>query len=236
MMRRTLCLALAALLLILARQAVAEEEVYIPPERLVCARLLAPPPALDSSEQKQDMDTVAALQRQRTPAQEAQVRADAEYSVFRFADVLGPQAFTSEKLPATARLFKKVKRDVSAILAPAKATWNRPRPFVTNPDIHPCVDPPKGDSYPSQHSTFGTVTAIVLANMVPEKAAEIHGRGERFRQNRVIAGVHYPSDVAGGRIVGSMLAAFLFQDPQFLADFAQARDETRAALGLAAGN
>ena len=235
-MRRSLSLALAILVLLVSRPLWAGEETYIPAQRIVCAMLLAPPPALDSGEQKTDMDTVAAMQRQRTPAQEALVRADAEYSAFRFADVLGPEAFTADRLPLTAGLFKKIKHDVSAILAPAKKTWNRPRPFVTNPDLHPCVDPPKGDSYPSQHSTFGTVTAIVLANMVPEKAAAIHARGEQYRLNRIIAGVHYPSDVAGGRIVGSMLAAFLFQDPQFQADFQQARSETRAALGLAPGN
>ena len=236
MMRRTLSLSTAVLLLFLIRPVLAGEVVYVPADRIVCAMLLAPPPALDSGEQQADMATVAAMQRQRTPAQEAQVRADAEYTPFRFADVLGPEAFTPDKLPRTANLFKKVKRNVSAVLGPAKAAWNRPRPFVTNPDIHPCVDPPKGDSYPSQHSSFGTVTAILLANMVPEKAAEIHARGERYRLNRVIAGVHYPSDVAGGRIVGTLLAAFLFQDPRFMADFTQARGETRAALGLTAGN
>lgn len=235
-MRRSLSLALAILVLLAFQPLFAGEESYIPAERIVCAMLLAPPPALDSGEQRSDMDTVAAMQRQRTPAQEAQVRADAEYSAFRFADVLGPEAFTADRLPRTAQLFKKIKHNVGQVLAPAKAAWSRPRPFVTNPDIHPCVDRPKGDSYPSQHSTFGTVTAIVLVNMVPEKAAEIHARGEQYRLHRIIAGVHYPSDVAGGRIVGSMLAAFLFQDPQFLAEFQQARSETRAALGLAAGN
>ena len=87
-------------------------------------------------------------------------------------------------------------------------------------------------SYPSGHSTFGTVDSIILANMVPERATQIYERAEAYRFNREIGGVHYPSDVAAGRIAGTVIAAFLQQSPVFQEAYAAARAETRQVLGL----
>ena len=162
---------------------------------------------------------------------EAFAKADAERSVFRFADVVG-ENFTPEKLPQATAFFNAVKDSADYLLGPAKEHWNRPRPYATNPEIHPCVPKPGNASYPSGHSTFGTVTSIVLANMIPERQTEIYARAELYRENREIGGVHYPTDVEAGRIAGTVVAAFLFQDPAFQAEFAKAKAEVRGVLGL----
>ena len=86
---------------------------------------------------------------------EAFAQADAERSVFRFADVVGTD-FTAGKLPQAEAFFNKIKKNADFILGPAKEHWNRPRPYATNPDIQPCVNRPGNASYPSGHSTFGT--------------------------------------------------------------------------------
>ena len=75
---------------------------------------------------------------------------------------------------------------------------------------------------------------FVLADMVPEKRAEIVARAGEFADNRVVAGVHYPSDVDAGRISGSVLAAFLFASPEFRAEEQVATAELRSALKLPA--
>ena len=115
---------------------------------------------------------------------------------------------------------------------PAKDFWKRPRPYATNPDLKPCVHKPHGPSYPSGHSTFGTVTGIILANMLPEKAGAIYARAGLYRFHRELGGVHYPSDVEAGHIAGTAIAAFLLKDPIFLAEFAKAKAELRHVLGL----
>lgn len=221
------------LLMLLPQQGWADETYFITREQINLSALLAPPPVVGSQEQQQEMAVLLNFQNTRTPAQVAFARADMERSVFRFQDVMG-ENFTAQKLPQVAALFAKVKKSADHILGPAKAHWDRPRPYTSNPDIHPCVDKPDNASYPSGHSTFGTVSAIILANMVPEKQAALFERAELYRLNREIGGAHYPSDVLAGRISGTVIAAFLLRSPEFQADFAKARSELRTVLGLPA--
>ena len=222
---------LLLLLLLLPQAGWSGEALFVARGQVDLTRLLPPPPALDSAWQQQEMGVLATLQKERTPAMEAFAQADAERSVFRFADVVG-EHFTAEELPVAAAFFKAVKENADELLGQAKKHWDRPRPYATNPAITPCVPRPGNASYPSGHSTFATVMSIVLANMVPEKQVAIYERAERYRLNREIGGVHYPSDVEAGRLSGTVIAAFLFQSPAFLADYAKARAEVRGALGL----
>jgi acid phosphatase (class A) len=218
-------------LLLLLPQYAWSETVFVSREQVDLIRLLPPPPAVGSAEQQEEMALLVRLQQERTPAMVAFALADAERSVFRFADVVGPQ-FTAETLPVTAAFFKAVKETGDHVLERAKKHWDRPRPYASNPEITPCVPKPGNASYPSGHSTFGTLVSIVLANMLPEKAVALAARAEQYRFNREIGGVHYPSDVAAGRIAGTVIAAFLFHNPEFQKQYAEARAETRRALGL----
>ena len=207
------------------------ETLFVSPGQVDLARLLPPPPAMDSAEQRDEIALLLQLQKQRTPAMVALAQADAAREVFRFADAVGPQ-FTADKLPATAALFQAVKENGDAILGNAKKHWDRPRPYAVSSEIDPCVHKPGNASYPSGHATYGTLVAVILADMVPEKAQALAARAEQYRFNREIGGVHYPSDVAAGRIAGTVIAAFLFNSPAFQQQYAVARAEVRSALGL----
>ena len=87
-------------------------------------------------------------------------------------------------------------------------------------------------SYPSGHSTLGTTVAILLSQMVPEKRAELYARGWYYGDERVIAGVHFPTDIEAGRIQATVIVAFMMQNAQFRSDLAAARAEVRSALSL----
>jgi acid phosphatase (class A) len=78
----------------------------------------------------------------------------------------------------------------------------------------------------------GNLMATLLADMLPEKAAQLSARGRLFGDHRVLAGVHFPSDVDAGRLCAAALAQALFMDPQFQAEFQAARSELRKALGF----
>jgi acid phosphatase (class A) len=117
----------------------------------------------------------------------------------------------------------------------AKGVYKRARPYALDPRIHPALGRPRDDSYPSGHAAAGYFFAIVLADMVPEKAAELYERGEAFARNRVIGGVHYPSDVETGKMSAALIAEALFASPDFQKDLSAARVELRAALGLPEG-
>ena len=194
--------------------------------------LLAPPPAAGSPAAHDDLQAVLAAQAARTPADDEAARADADRSAFRFADVLGP-GLTPAALPRTAAFFKRVNKLDKATVDAAKSFWHHPRPGVVSDQVHPLgVEKPGDWSYPSGHATFGYTTAILLADMLPEKRTVIFDRAALYARHRVVMGVHFPSDVEAGRIAGTVIAAQLLRDPAWQADFLAARDELRKALEL----
>jgi acid phosphatase (class A) len=207
------------------------QTTYVTSAQVDVLKLLPPPPALQSEEQKRDLDELLAIQKVRTTAQEQRALADAAAGTFGFAVVLGPK-FTAAALPKLALLMDKVRGDGAAIENIGKDNWKRPRPFDTSKDVQAVGNLPKGSSYPSGTSTVGYLTAIVLANMVPEKAAALFARGREAGYNRLVLGVHYPTDVEAGRLLATAVATSLFQNPTFLKDFADAKAELRQALGL----
>lgn len=226
---------------VLAENATQPAADYLAPSQVDLLQLLPPPPAPDSAAQKRDMQAMLDAQRHRTAAQTKRTEEDAEINVFRFADVLGPN-FTKENLPKLTAFFDRVRHSESPIVGAAKDYWHRPRPFEASARIHPSPGLKEGvanndgtynASYPSGHSTFGATCAIILGDMVPEKRAELFARGWEFGQNRVIGGVHYPTDVETGRIDATVLVYAMMQNPNYESDFASAEAELRAALGLA---
>jgi acid phosphatase (class A) len=204
---------------------------YLDPSRVDLIHILAPPPSPDTDEGKADLQAVLAMQRARMEAQVKEAQADTEASVFRFAGVIGPE-FKPENLPFASTFFQRVSSDSEEAVAVAKAYFNRPRPFVLDHDVRPIVGRSPSPCYPGGHATFAFVNAILLAYMMPERAAAIFSRARRFARNREIGGVHYPSDTEAGLISASVIDNVLLHEPRFLTDFARARAEVRHATGL----
>jgi acid phosphatase (class A) len=237
-MKRPHSLSLVVGLLIVAGAtspaAQAQEASYINAHQIPLGALLAPPPADGSARQLADLGAVLKVQNSRLPETVARAKDDVVVSVFRFADVLGP-AFTEANLPKTAALFEAAKHDAKLLAKSGKQYFRRARPFIASSDVHPTVASKPGDaydSYPSGHATFGYMSAILLAQMVPEKRDALFARGREYGENRVVDGVHYPSDVEAGQIDGTLVAAALIANPEFQKAFAQAKAEVRAALAL----
>lgn len=208
----------------------AKEKTYVTTREANLIRLLSPPPAEGSKQAKEEIDEILAFQKTRTNEAALRASADQEVSVFRFADTLGKN-FTKEKLPVTAEFFKNILNDEFNITEPAKSYWKRRRPSAIDGRVKPCVRVPLSASYPSGHSTAGNLMAIILADMVPEKSTAIYDRGREFALNRIIAGVHYRSDVESGRIAAAVIAAFMFNNPEFKEDYEASKAEVRSVLG-----
>src|SRR5580692_7804395 len=211
----------------------AADTYYISPSEIDLLHILAPPPPPDSPAGKTDLEGVLAAVNSRTEASIKQAQDDDQRTVFRFADVMGPN-FRTENLPLTTQLFQHVYQDGNAATLAAKNFFKRTRPFVIDPEIKILVVQPPDFSFPSNHSTFGNEAGILLADMVPENAAAIFARAAEYAHNRVVAGVHFPTDVEAGHVAASVIDNTLLHNPRFEADFAQAKAEVRTALGLAA--
>jgi acid phosphatase (class A) len=195
-------------------------------------QLLPPPPANDSVQTKAELGEILTIQVTRTKEMEARALADATENVWRFADVFDSPKFTAVALPKFAAFFDRVVETEGAVTDPAKAVWKRPRPHLYSDLVHPVVPLSKSGSYPSGHATVGTLMGIELANMLPEKRAQIMARAWEFGHNRVVGGIHYPSDIEMGRISGTVIAQTISTHPDFKAEFNAAKAELRAALGL----
>lgn len=212
-----------------AAQAKEDASLYLALEQLDSTLFIAPPPGPDVA--RREIEWMLDLQGKRTPEQAARSAADLEQSVFRFADVMGPK-FAASNLPIATKFFKKLYKTESAFNKQGKDKWDRPRPPVVDKRLEPVAKYGSSGSYPSGHSAFGFLTGIALAGMVPEKHAQIFERAREFGDNRVLGGVHYPSDIEAGRQLAVMIAVLAQQNPQYREDFTAARAEVRSVLGL----
>jgi acid phosphatase (class A) len=193
--------------------------------------ILPPPPANDSAKTKAELGEVLTIQVTRTPDMVTRAQADDEEVVWRFADVLGPK-FSKDALPKTAAFFDRVAATEGAVVDPAKKIFGRSRPHQMSDLVKPVVDLSKSAGWPSGHATLGTLMGILLADMIPEKRPEIMVRAWEYGDNRVVAGIHFPSDVEMGRIAGSVVAFELMQRDDFKTEYGAAKSELRAALNL----
>jgi acid phosphatase (class A) len=209
----------------------AAETNFVPPEHIDLTKILAPAPVLGSDQEKRDLAEIFATQKSRTSQRSERALADATAGIFGFADVLGPN-FNEQRVPLVAALLGKARTDAVAAVGAAKAVWNRQRPYAINSQVETIGDRPESSSYPSDASTVGYLTAILLADMVPEKAVALYARGREFGDDRVILSIHFPSDVEAGRFAATAVANALLQDAAFMKEFSGAKTELRQALGL----
>jgi acid phosphatase (class A) len=192
-------------------------------------KVLLPVPIASQSE----LPEVHHVQDTRTPAQIARAKADdAEEDMFVFNTVLGGK-FNAASLPLTATLSARVHANEGVITNPAKAYFRRIRPFNVDHTLKP-VCKVKGDpndyGYPSGHSASGYLEALVLIQMVPEKRNEILARADDYAHNRVVCGVHYPSDTQASKLVAYATMGLMMNNAEFQRDLAAAKAETRRAL------
>jgi acid phosphatase (class A) len=230
MIARKLTLALSILALSAGGNAFAAEMNFLAPHSVELLKILPPPPAPNSEAQKQDMADVMEVQKNRTPEIVKRAEADNVLSIWRYDDVLGPN-FKAASLPVFDAFMKTMHADARTLLSQTKDAWKRVRPPAVNSEVVQLGGPtrlPYG--YPSG-TTFGHLTAIVLANMVPEKSFDLYERSVEYSNNRVVLGVHYPRDAVAGAQAAAVAAQAFFNTPAFVKEYEPARDELRRVLG-----
>ena len=89
---------------------------------------------------------------------------------------------------------------------------------------------------PVNHASGDTLVVLAEPRSLFDDASrrydEIMARARSFGLNRIIGGAHFPSDVEAGRILAVACAVEMRNNPAFLADFAEAKRDVRAGLGL----
>jgi acid phosphatase (class A) len=135
-----------------------------------------------------------------------------------------------DALPATAKLLKEVDEEQAAAKRAGKAAFQRPRPWIVDSTVVGCDhsdDKPKS-SYPSGHATMAYAMAVVLSDLMPDRAGDILQRASDYAYSRLVCGVHFRSDIVAGQALGSAVGTELLHDPAMQADLTAARAELRA--------
>jgi undecaprenyl-diphosphatase len=82
----------------------------------------------------------------------------------------------------------------------------RERPYITHSAIH-CVSVPLDRySFPSGHTLHAVSFTLLLASYFPEAAGAFAAFAFLIALSRVVLGLHYPTDVAAGAVLGGGLA------------------------------
>lgn len=195
---------------------------YLKPDVIDPIALLPNPPSADSLENEQEYATLTRLQQTRTDGDVARTKREATMDVFVFDTVLGPW-FNAKNCPKTAALFAQIGTDARYFSNAAKSHWNRPRP-TTRQAFVPMLSEPSA-SYPSGHSNRATCWAEILADIFPDRRGALLARGREIGFDRAVGGVHFPTDIYGGRVIGHAVAQKLLQNREFRADLAKVKAE-----------
>ena len=206
---------------------------YVTPSEFNLQAILGDPPADNSPEHREEVNRMLDLQAARTPEQESRCRDEVSVTAFSFAPVLGPW-FNAKDLPFTARLMAEANVEGKAVTDAAKLKWARVRPPLAEPRIKPCVPLEHTGSYPSGHAMRGILWATLLSEMFPDHRDALMAFGKQIGDDRFLAGMHYPSDVAAGQKLGAEIAKRLLSSDAFRQNLAKAKAECVGRIKKAA--
>jgi acid phosphatase (class A) len=187
------------------------------------AAVVGLPPASGSDEAKADLAIVLWEQERRTAADVARAAAEETLTLAAWGEVLGDVDPATH--PRTVALLAQAQKDAKAIADPLKKRFERPRPFLADQRVRPAIALETTGSFPSGHATRGVLFALLLAEVRPDLRDALLARGRLAGFDRVIGGVHYPSDVAAGQRLGQALFDQLRATPAYREGLAAARAE-----------
>jgi acid phosphatase (class A) len=140
-------------------------------------------------------------------------------------------SLNTKNAPALAALLKTLVPDLALAYGQPKDLYMRPRPYLRDQGdicVADCPALAHSYDYPSGHATFAWTWGLILAELMPDKAAPLLARARAFGESRAVCGVHSASAITEARTAGSTLFAALQSDAGFQADLAKARSELAA--------
>lgn len=132
---------------------------------------------------------------------------------------------TRDRYPVLYGMLDRVRDTSRSVNDAAKNFWQTKRPYLADTRIKALIEAHNNPAYPSGHTSGNYVWAYVLSMIIPEKRAMFFARAEEIAQHRVLVGMHFPYDLAGGRELALLVVGALVQNADFQRDLSAARRE-----------
>jgi len=192
------------------------------PKAAEWAALLGPHPDPGSDAGKADLAIVLWHQRTRTPTDVQRAVAGVKLPLELFAPAAG-RSLQAAQFPKTIALAEQAWKALRIVTSDLKQHFQRPRPFLGDPRVQPVLERDPSPSYPSGHATCGLAYALVLAELAPDRREALLIQGRQIGYDRVIGGVHYPSDVEAGQRLAQAFITTWLADPKHRAEVTTVR-------------
>jgi acid phosphatase (class A) len=225
-MRMAITICLSAIFLGTTTQALSHELNFLPNNAISIENALGAFPDANSSAQTADLNQVLAYQASRTDSDCKRGNFEANISVETFfGPTYGP--LTEDEVNEWSTLLTETGEDADYFASQIKKYWGRDRPFVVDDRVNPCLPEEHSKSYPSAHATLSRAMANVLSLIDPTRKQAFLDRANQIALDRVIGGVHYPTDIAAGQELGDEIFGLLQQNSTFQTALAQAPQASR---------
>ncbi|RPE78642.1 MULTISPECIES: phosphatase PAP2 family protein [unclassified Frondihabitans] len=132
----------------------------------------------------------------------------------------GSWADVDSELGDVVQLVNTLRGDYSSA-SNAKKYYQYPRPYRQSSDVkvlpqlvpEESPTPATDGGFPSGHTNAGYLATLAFAYAYPQKYTELLTNGSEIGNSRIVAGMHSPLDVMGGRVLSTALAAAILNDP-----------------------
>jgi acid phosphatase (class A) len=203
--------------------AITKTPTFIEPQN-ISLETLPPPPTADSEAKKRDLAILMWEQNTRTYYDIERAWGSVTLEPSYFNQAIGVR-FEENRYPKLYGLMKTVMADARIFIDAFKVHYKRPRPYQDHKDIKPAIPIEESYSYPSGHGTRGMTLALVYAEIFPERREQILTTGLSLGQDRIIGGVHYPSDIEASVKLAESLAKNIIASDAFKTKLKEAQDE-----------
>jgi acid phosphatase (class A) len=202
----------------------AEDHVYLPAGAL-SPELLPAPPAEKTAEHKKQLQLVRAAQKKIRANELTAITDEARLNITHITSVIGIN--NAEHHPALFHLLERVLETGDSATGKAKKFWNTRRPFIVDKTVKLRGDRIESPSYPSGHTMESRLLAEVVGLLASDKRGALRARADEIAWHRVQAGVHYPNDLEGGKLLAMLVLGNLLSDADFQRDLSAAATELK---------
>jgi acid phosphatase (class A) len=185
-------------------------------------------PVAESPVQKSDEAELLKWQKTRT-AKDCE-RAQSEV-VITLKSLYGPPYGTLNEadVERLAGFFDEIRSQAGPVIGKVKDSFSRTRPYEYIAGLEPCVRKEPSKAYPSGHATLAQLYSLILADLYPKDAAKLQARSVEIGKDRILGGVHHPTDIISGRQMGDLVYAEVKKSEKYHKTLAKLKTQLETA-------